>query len=169
MIITNSHPLPSATKRRGSEEPNTAISQNDLDVSNIIPFNENFTKQQIIKQKSAIFLNNSNPHSQGSRFLIEFLQEKNLTFTGTDLRYYEIKEPELQVAASCSGIRLPEKVHVYELNEVSHFEAKLPLVIKPDWELDCIRGKQENFLVGNQEELTVMAETMIEESGGAFL
>lgn len=42
-------------------------------------------------------------------------------------------------------------------------------MIKPDWELDCIRGKQENFLVGNLEELTVMAETMIEESGGAFL
>ena len=88
VLIVDSKPLLSAPKRRGSDEPNTAISQNDLEASNIIPFNENFTKQQIIKQKGAIFLNNSNPHSQGSRFLIEFLQEKNLTFTGTDLRYY---------------------------------------------------------------------------------
>ena len=85
------------------------------------------------------------------------------------MRYYEIKEKELLVAASCSGIRLPTKANVYELSEVAHFKSKLPLVIKPDWELDCIRGKQDNFLVGNLEELTVMAETMIEESGGAFL
>lgn len=42
-------------------------------------------------------------------------------------------------------------------------------MVKPDWELDSVQGKQENFLVQSLEELRVMAATMIEETGGALL
>ncbi len=39
VLIADSQPPQSVPKRRGSDEPNTAISQNDLDAANIVPFN----------------------------------------------------------------------------------------------------------------------------------
>lgn len=54
----------------------------------LVHINENTTKQQLIRQRNKVFLNNSNPHHPSSHTLIKFMLEKNLTFTGTDLRFY---------------------------------------------------------------------------------
>jgi hypothetical protein len=56
----------------------------------ILPINENTTKQQLIRHRDRVILNNSNPHSPASQVLIKFMLERQLIFTGTDLRFYEI-------------------------------------------------------------------------------
>lgn len=81
--------------------------------SNIMPINEHTTKQQLIQQRASTFLNNSNRHNPASQQLIKFMTDRQLTFTGTDLRYYEISRDEVLVAAASSDLSVPESNEVF--------------------------------------------------------
>jgi hypothetical protein len=64
---------------------------------------------------------------------VKFLQDQNLIFTGSDLRFYEITKGEAQVAASASGLMVPESHKVAELAEIEPIGLKLPVMVKPNW------------------------------------
>jgi hypothetical protein len=66
-----------------------------------------------MRHRDSVFLNNSNPHNPASQNLIKFMLEKQLAFTGTDLRFYEIHREEVLIAAASSGLLIPESSHVF--------------------------------------------------------
>lgn len=83
---TKSHSFADVNPEKSSAAPLLA----ELAAHHIVVLNESSSKQQIIQERNSVFLNNSNPHNPASQILVRFMQERNLKFTGTNTKYYEI-------------------------------------------------------------------------------
>lgn len=121
MLAARSHTLPqqqtdSKSLSFADVDPEKAIAVPllaELAGHHIVVLNEASSKQQIIRERNSVFLNNSNPHNPASQILVRFMQERNLKFTGTNSRYYEIGRDEILMAAACSGILVPASRDVF--------------------------------------------------------
>lgn len=122
-----------------------------------------------MKHRGDLFLYGASFRHPNSRLLVEFLEDRNLTHTGPDLKFFQLTRETLLVAASCCGMLLPQSQQAYSLRDLAGAEKRLPLVVKPDWELGCAHSRQDNFIVEKAEDLEVVAETVIEQFGGAVL